>query len=248
MIRPWAALACAALAACAPAPEVPPERLPRFEAPAGPAPRLALVLGSGGPRGFAHIGVLKVLDEAGIHPDLVVGSSVGAMVGALYASGMDARALERLAYDVNLLDFFEMRMLGGRLATGGTVQTYVDERIGGAPDRAAAHRLRRRGDAAARRRLVIFNRGDAGLAVRASSASPGQFEPVRIGAERLRGRRRGEPGADPRGAPPGRQGGDRRGRLGVRRGHAAGVPERVDREGRAARAPGGRGGAARPTC
>ncbi|HSS26509.1 MAG TPA: patatin-like phospholipase family protein, partial [Usitatibacter sp.] len=74
---------------------VAPDRLPRFVAPTGPAPRVALVLGSGGPRGFAHIGVLKALDEAGIKPDLIVGSSVGAMVGALYCSGISAAELEQ---------------------------------------------------------------------------------------------------------------------------------------------------------
>src|SRR5262249_47788464 len=53
---------------------VAPDRQPRFVASTAPAPRVALVLGSGGPRGFAHIGVLKALDEAGIKPDLIVGS------------------------------------------------------------------------------------------------------------------------------------------------------------------------------
>ncbi len=177
------ALACAVLAACTSAPEVPPGRLPRFEAPTGPPARLALVLGSGGPRGFAHIGVLKVLDEAGIRPDLVVGSSVGAFVGALYAAGTSARELERLAYDVNLLEFLEVRMLGGELATGSAIQSFVDEQVGDRP----IERLRIPFVAVATRvrddQLVLFNRGDTGLAVRASGASPGQFEPVRIGSE-----------------------------------------------------------------
>lgn len=184
MRRSWAALAaCAALVACVPSPDVPPERQPRFELPSGPPPRLALVLGSGGPRGFAFVGVLRVLDDAGIHPDLVVGSSVGALVGALYSAGISARQLERLAYDVNLLDFFEVRVLGGGPATGSAIQSYVDERVDGRP----IERLRIPFVAVATRasdgHLVLFNRGDTGLAVRASGASPGQFEPVRIGSE-----------------------------------------------------------------
>jgi NTE family protein len=159
-------------------------RRPRFEPPAGTEPpRLALVLGSGGPRGFAHIGVLKVLDEEGIRPDLVIGSSVGAMVGALYAGGLDAKHLERLAYEINVMEFFEARMITGGLATGRAVQDYVNARVGGEP----IERLKVRFAAAATRErdheLVVFNRGDTGLAVRAASASPGQFEPVRIGAE-----------------------------------------------------------------
>ena len=101
MKSPWRTLAaCLALglAGCDLGGDVPKERLPRFVEPHGPAPRVALVLGSGGPRGFAHIGVLKALEENGVRPDLIIGSSVGSMVGALYAAGLSARALERLAY------------------------------------------------------------------------------------------------------------------------------------------------------
>ncbi|HET9472182.1 MAG TPA: patatin-like phospholipase family protein, partial [Usitatibacter sp.] len=107
--------------------------LPRYEAPNGPAPRIALVLGSGGPRGFAHIGVLKVLEEMGIHPDLIVGSSVGAMVGALYSAGYDARALERLALDLNMLDFYELRQLFKRKGTGRPLEEYVNAHVQGRP-------------------------------------------------------------------------------------------------------------------
>ncbi|HEX4779490.1 MAG TPA: patatin-like phospholipase family protein [Usitatibacter sp.] len=162
---------------------VAPERLPRFVQPTGPAPRVALVLGSGGPRGFAHIGVLKALDEAGIKPDIIVGSSVGAMVGALYASGISAAELEKLAYQINVMEFFEFRMVTGGLATGSAIQTYVNEKV----KRAPLEQLRIPFVAAATRvsdgKIAIFNHGDTGLAVRASSASPGQFEPVRIGTE-----------------------------------------------------------------
>jgi NTE family protein len=176
-------LACfaLALAGCDITAQVGKEREPRFAQPTGPAPRLALVLGSGGPRGFAHIGVLKALDDAGVKPDLIIGSSVGSMVGALYASGMSARDLERLAYEINVLEFFEFRQLRGGLASGGAVQNYVDTKVGGL----AIEQLKVAFVAAATRmsdgKMALFNRGDTGLAVRASGASPGQFEPVRIG-------------------------------------------------------------------
>ena len=168
------------LAACGPD-DVPASRLPRFE-PLPAKPRVALVLGSGGPRGFAHIGVIKVLEEAGLKPDLIIGASVGAMVGALYADGMTARQLQKLADQINVAEFFfELRVLRGLPASGGAVQTYVDEKVDGRtieqlkiPFAAAATRL-------ADRTLALFNRGDTGLAVRASSASPGQFEAVKIG-------------------------------------------------------------------
>jgi NTE family protein len=172
-----------ALAACN-AEEVAPERLPRFTPAAAAArPALALVLGSGGPRGFAHIGVLKVLDENGIRPDLIVGSSVGAMVGALYAAGMSAADLEHEAYGINVLEFFELRMLGGGVATGKVTQRWVNEHIGNKPIEGLRTPLVIAATRTRDNTLTLFNQGDTGLAVRASSASPGQFEPVRIGAE-----------------------------------------------------------------
>ena len=159
------------------------EREPSYVPPTGAAPRVALVLGSGGPRGFAHIGVLKALEDAGIRPDIVIGSSVGSMVGALYAGGMSAHDLERLAYEINVLQFFELRSLTGGLASGATIQNYVNEKVGGR----SIEQLKMPFVAAATRvsdgKLVLFNHGDTGLAVRASGASPGQFEPVKIGTE-----------------------------------------------------------------
>lgn len=162
--------------------DVPPERLPRFVKTSG-APRLALVLGSGGPRGFAHIGVIKVLEENGIKPDLIVGSSVGSMVGALYASGMTAAQLEKLAHEINIVQFFEWSILTHTPGSGKPVQEYMNERL----QNKLIEELPTAFAAAATRmsdmKLVLFNRGDVGLAVRASSASKPDFEPVRIGDE-----------------------------------------------------------------
>jgi NTE family protein len=184
MARAWlaTALGVLSLAGCE-STDVPAERLPRFVEPAGPAPRVALVLGSGGPRGFAHIGVLKALEANGVKPDLIVGSSVGSMVGALYAGGMTAPDMERLAYDLNILDFFEFGMISYRPANGAPIQTYVNKIMKGrtieqlpTPFAAAATRMRDN-------HLVAFNRGDTGLAVRASSASAPQFASVRVGED-----------------------------------------------------------------
>ena len=164
--------------------EVAPERLPRFEPLHGRKPTLALVLGSGGPRGFAHVGVIKVLEEIGVKPDLVIGCSVGAMVGALYANGTSAAELERLAIDLDVRQFFmELQVARGMGASGEAVQSYVNKLVHGTPIEglktafvAAAARL-------SDRKLALFNHGDTGLAVRASGASPGQFEAVKIGAD-----------------------------------------------------------------
>jgi NTE family protein len=174
--------ACAAAAGCnLTGSSVPQERMPRFEPNAGAKPRVALVLGSGGPRGFAHIGALKVLEEAGVRPDIIVGSSVGSMVGALYAAGMSARDLERLAYDLNVMDFFETPLLWGGVASGRAVQAYVNERVKDKPIESLPIAFVAAATRVSDGKLVLFNRGDTGLAVRASGASPGQFEPVKVG-------------------------------------------------------------------
>jgi NTE family protein len=169
------------LAACDASDEVPPDRHPRFDAAAVKAPRVALVLGGGGPRGFAHVGVIKVLEEAGIRPDLIVGSSAGALVGALYAGGMDAERLEREAMELRLTDFFELRTLVKIMSTGSGTQHWVNERVGGRPLQSLAIPLVVTAKRVRDGSLVLFNRGDTGLAVRASSADPTMFRPVRIG-------------------------------------------------------------------
>jgi NTE family protein len=71
-----------------------------------PPPRTALVLSGGGAKGLAHVGVLRVLDSLGIRPDLIVGTSMGAAVGALYASGYSGRELDSLARVVPLAQLF----------------------------------------------------------------------------------------------------------------------------------------------
>ena len=84
-------------AASAPQAPVPAAQPPGVvQAPKRP-PRLGLVLGGGAARGFAHIGVIQVLEDAGIKPDLVVGTSAGSLVAALYASGKNGAELETIA-------------------------------------------------------------------------------------------------------------------------------------------------------
>lgn len=176
--RAAAALALLLLAACVPD-RVPAQRLPRFVPLARP-PAVALVLGSGGPRGFAHIGVIKVLEEEGVRPDLIVGSSVGALVGALYAGGYSARQLEKTAYEIGMFEFFDIGMIRGH-SSGAAIQEYVNDQLG---DR-TIEQLRIPFVAAATRASddaqVLFNHGDTGLAVRAASADPDEFMPVKIG-------------------------------------------------------------------
>jgi NTE family protein len=180
-----AAPLAAALAACTFSPDANHQGpdAPRALALSRPV-RTAWVFSSGGPRGFTHIGVLHALHELGLAPDLIVGASVGALVGALYASGLPPAAIETLALDLQPLAL-------ARVAFGG------DERLSGAPvaelvrQHAAVSQLERMPIAmacvAARQRdgaAVAFTAGDAGLAVQASAAIEGRFAPVRIRGER----------------------------------------------------------------
>src|SRR5476651_367630 len=79
-------------------------------APESPAPlRIGLVLSGGGARGMAHVGVLKVLDDLHVHLDAIAGTSMGAVVGGLYASGFSAREIETIMTSVNWQDAFRDR-------------------------------------------------------------------------------------------------------------------------------------------
>jgi NTE family protein len=152
---------------------------PAFSGAAAPAD-FALVLGGGGPRGFAHIGVLKVLDAEGIRPDIVVGVSSGAFVAALYGAGADARQIEDQAMRIGRADIADFSLFAGRILVGQALQDYVNRSVGGLPLEAMSPRVvvvatrRQSGE------RVAFDRGNAGVAVRASSAQPGSYLPVRI--------------------------------------------------------------------
>lgn len=149
--------------------------------PATPPPRLALVLGSGGPRGYAHLGVLRVLEEAGIVPDLVVGSSVGALIGTFWASGMSAERLDALSMQGGPLTVFDPTPFADRgWIRGQRLQDYVNAGVAGRCIEDLPRRVivvaTRRSD----KRPFAFVRGNAGVAVRASSAMPGIVSPVGI--------------------------------------------------------------------
>ena len=163
---------------------VPPEPPPAVVAPPKPPPkppRLGLALGGGAARGFAHIGVIQVLEEAGIRPDLVAGTSAGSLVAALYASGKTGAEMAALALAMDEGAITDWAFPSRGLIRGEALARYVREQTGGRqieqmklPLGIVATHL----DSGA---AVLFQRGDTGLAVRASSAVPAVFQPVRIG-------------------------------------------------------------------
>lgn len=143
--------------------------------------RTALVLGSGGPRGFAHVGVLKVLEAAGIEPALIVGSSAGAIVGALYAAKISTDEIERRALELGLTDIADPAFLRPNRLIGRAMQNFINDAVG----KALIEFLPRRFCAVAaqvgKNELVAFTAGHTGAAVRASAALPSMFLPCTIG-------------------------------------------------------------------
>jgi NTE family protein len=173
----------AALAACRSVPTLPPELRNVPQAPRDDhAPKVALVLGGGAARGFAHVGVLRVLEDARIPVELIVGTSVGSLVGALYADGYNAWELEHLSRDLARDDFFDFgiapALFGTGLARGARLERWLRDHLRAKeieqlaiPYAAVATDL---DDGS----VAVLARGEVARAVRASSAIPGVFEPV----------------------------------------------------------------------
>ncbi len=188
LLGPLAALLVACGSAPVLAPSVPVQDNPiALEAPAASAERrqarIGLALGGGAARGFAHVGVIQVLEEAGLHPQLVTGTSAGSLVAALYASGKNSHDLRRVAETMEEAEITDwmMPILNRGALRGEALARYVNTQVGGKsieqmkiPLGIVATDLRT-GEA------VTFRRGNTGSAVRASSAVPAVFQPVRIG-------------------------------------------------------------------
>jgi NTE family protein len=144
-----------------------------------PRPKIALVLSGGGARGLAHVGVLRVLHEAGVPVDLIVGTSVGALVGARYAANPDIFELEWMAQRVTKDDIFDFSFLSGAMGPvkGDALIDFVGANFPESqienfqiPFVAVAAALET-GE------KVTFDRGDISTALRASVSIPGVFRP-----------------------------------------------------------------------
>jgi len=155
------------------APEAPPRKI-----------KIGLALGGGAARGFAHIGVIKALEAQGIYPDIVVGTSAGSVVGALYAAGNNGFQLQKMAFDMDeaAISDWAMPLFGksSGVLKGEALQSWINKTVANQP----MEKLKLPFGAVAtdlkNGQPILFQRGNTGMAVRASSSVPGVFQPVNI--------------------------------------------------------------------
>ncbi|WP_347554502.1 patatin-like phospholipase family protein [Robbsia sp. KACC 23696] len=152
-------------------------------APTGRPLRIGLALGGGAARGFAHIGVIKALEAQGIQADLIAGTSAGSVVGSLYATGMTGLQLNRLALDLDAgsLSDWALPFFGRGFLKGVALQDFVEKAVKGRPIEKMSRPLGIVATDLASGEPILFQRGNTGIAVRASCSVPSVFEPVRIG-------------------------------------------------------------------
>ena len=186
LLRPLVLLSAAALAACGSAPPASPatsSAVPsQATAASSPAPiKVGIALGGGAAKGFAHIGVIKMLEANGLAPAVVAGTSAGSVVGALYANGMNAFELQEKAVALDEAKIRDLQLSSGGLVLGQKLEDYVNAQVRNRP----IEQLPKPFAAVATRledgERTVFTRGNTGQAVRASSSIPGVFQPVAIG-------------------------------------------------------------------
>jgi NTE family protein len=149
--------------------------------PTGAAAKIAIVLGAGASKGFAHIGVLKVLESNRVPIHMIVGTSAGSFVGSLYAYGFNAFQLQQMAISIERGDIADLTIPDNGFIKGERLEEYINKNLRNTvmeklriPFYAVAANVQTAEE-------VIFGRGNTGTAVRASCSIPGVFRPVKIG-------------------------------------------------------------------
>jgi NTE family protein len=143
--------------------------------------KIGLVLGAGSSKGFAHIGVLKILESNKIPIHMIVGTSVGSIVGSLYAYGYDAFQLQKLSFSIETGDIIDLTIPDNGFIKGEKLEEFINKTLKYTP----IEKLKVPFYAVATDILngqeIVFGRGNTGTAVRASCSIPGIFRPVKIG-------------------------------------------------------------------
>ena len=168
------------LSACAAPPPAPTPPIPTPLPVPKPPLKIALALGGGAARGFAHIGVIKALEAQGIVPDIVVGTSAGSVVGALYASGMSGFDLQNLALQMEEDMLADWTLPNRGVLKGEALQDFINQKVKNLNIQKLPKPLGVVATDLQSGERVLFRVGNTGIAVRASSAVPGMFQPVEI--------------------------------------------------------------------
>ncbi len=172
-----------AVAGCSSPPPAPPRPMPPPVVVAKPKPKpvIALALGGGAAKGFAHIGVIKALEAQGIVPDIVIGTSAGSVVGAMYASGKSGFDMQELAIPFDKWQFVDWSFPDRGLLKGDSLSKFVNKAVGGLPIEKFPKKFGAVATDLSSGEPIVFRSGDAGTAVLASSSIPVAFRPVSIG-------------------------------------------------------------------
>jgi NTE family protein len=143
-------------------------------------PKIGVVLGGGAARGFAHIGVIKVLEANGIKPDFIVGTSAGSVAGSLWAAGYNGFQMQQIAFDLDKSMITDWNPFGKGLIKGEGLQNFINKTVAQAPIERLKYPFACVATQFKTGEGVLFRTGNVGMAVRASSSVPGVFDPVVI--------------------------------------------------------------------
>lgn len=152
----------------------------KAEAPPPAKPIIALVLGGGAAKGFAHIGVIKVLEAQGIVPDIVIGTSAGSVVGAMYAAGKNGFEMQTLAIALDESQVSDWSLPDRGVLKGEALAAFINKAVGNLSIERLPKKFAAVATDLASGEPIVFRSGDTGMAVRASSSVPGVFQPVSI--------------------------------------------------------------------
>ncbi|MDK4679240.1 patatin-like phospholipase family protein [Kingella negevensis] len=144
---------------------------------------IAVALGGGASKGFAHIGVLKVLHENNIPVNIVTGTSAGSIVGSLYAAGMSPARLQQVAAQLNKADVVDLTLSTKGFIKGEKLQNWVNTQVSNRPIERLPIKFAAVATEFGTGKMTVFNRGNTGQAVRASASIPNVFQPVQIGGK-----------------------------------------------------------------
>jgi NTE family protein len=165
--------------------EVPSTQSPPIAQPSVPSPpkpaKIAVVLGAGSSKGFAHVGVLKVLETNKVPIHMIIGTSVGSAVGSLYAYGHNAFQLQRISFSIEKGDVVDLIIPDNGFIKGEKLEEFINKTLNHTPMEKLKIPFYAVAADVQSGQEVVFGRGNTGQAVRASCSIPGVFRPVKIG-------------------------------------------------------------------